>query len=89
MAGGAAPADGADSDDYDPVVRGSDVPESEWQVGDSGDCHECGRSLSYDDCQMSEDLPGDLMLCESCIDERSMTQDPAADCADDTDEADT
>ena len=51
----------------DPVVPGSNVCESEWEVGDSGDCHECGLSLSWDDCQMSEDLPGDLMLCEGCI----------------------
>eukprot|EP01052_Picozoa_sp_SAG31_P028303 SAG31_NODE_2721_length_5189_cov_4.868566_6_plen_106_part_00 len=46
---------------------GSNVPESEWEVGDSGNCHECGLSLSWDDCHMSEDLPGDLMLCEGCI----------------------
>ena len=46
----------------DPIVLGSDVRESEWEVGDSGDCHECGLVLSLDDCHMSEDLPGDLML---------------------------
>jgi hypothetical protein len=62
----------------DPVVPGSDVRESEWQVGDSGNCHECGLSLSWDDCQMSEDLPGDLMLCEGCIDERQTESEAAA-----------
>ena len=57
------------------VVPGSNVPESDWEVGDSGDCHQCGRSLSLDDCYMSEDLPGDLMLCESCITQRREEED--------------
>ena len=49
------------------IVPGSDVCESDWMVGDSGDCNECGLVLTWDDCQMSEDLPGDLMLCEGCL----------------------
>ena len=50
------------------IVPGSDVCESDWMVGDSGDCHECGLVLTWDDCQMSERRPGSAWLCEGCID---------------------
>ena len=26
---------------HNDVVPGSNVPESDWEVGDSGDCHQC------------------------------------------------
>ena len=53
--------------DFLDFVPGSNVIESDWVVGDSGDCNQCGLVLSWDDCQMSADLPGDLMLCEGCF----------------------
>ena len=53
--------------DFPDIVPGSNVCESDWMVGDSGDCNQCGLVLSWDDCQMSADLPGDLMLCEGCF----------------------
>ena len=62
-----APPDRTDSDAQPDPVPGSDVCESDWEVGDSGDCHECGLVLTLDDCYRSEDLPEDLMLCEGCF----------------------
>ena len=50
------------------IVPGSDVCESDWMVGDSGDCNECGLVLTWDDCQMSDRRPGSAWLCEGCID---------------------
>ena len=52
--------------DFPDIVHGSNVCESDWVVGDSGDCNQCGLVLTLDDC-LSRAL-GDLMLCEGCFD---------------------
>ena len=53
--------------DFPDIVPGSNVCESDWMVGDSGDCNQCGLVLSWDDCQMSDRRPGSAWLCEGCI----------------------
>ena len=53
--------------DFPNIVPGSNVCESDWVVGDSGDCNKCGLVISLNNVRLTWDLPGDLMLCEGCF----------------------